>query len=96
VAQRFVPKFLGLGDAARADREGKDCIATHALADVTETGDDSDLAGKHDVGGTLDTVDEGLAAAVLTYRRQHNASAHVRLVASPAWPHSRSCRTWTW
>ena len=38
---------------------------TYALADVTETGDDSDLAGKHDIGGTLDTVNEGLAAAVV-------------------------------
>jgi hypothetical protein len=35
------------------------------LTDVTETGDDGYLAGQHDVGGTLDTVDEGLAAAVV-------------------------------
>ena len=34
------------------------------LADITETGDDGDLAGNHDIGGTLDAVDEGLAAAV--------------------------------
>lgn len=35
-----------------------------ALADITETGDDGDLASNHDVGSTLDTVDEGLTAAV--------------------------------
>jgi hypothetical protein len=35
-----------------------------ALSDITETGDDGDLASNHDIGGTLDTVDEGLAAAV--------------------------------
>tara|TARA_R110002003_G_scaffold28_16_gene1661 strand:- start:18704 stop:19177 length:474 start_codon:yes stop_codon:yes gene_type:complete len=35
-----------------------------ALADITETSDDSDLAGNHDIGGTLDTVDERLTAAV--------------------------------
>lgn len=35
-----------------------------ALADITETGDDSDLASNHDIGGTLDTVDERLTAAV--------------------------------
>lgn len=37
---------------------------THALADVTVAGDDSDLASKHDVRGTLDAVHERLAAAV--------------------------------
>lgn len=35
-----------------------------ALTDITETGDDGDLASNHDIGGTLDAVDEGLAAAV--------------------------------
>jgi hypothetical protein len=35
-----------------------------ALADVTETSDDSDLASNHDIGGTLDAVDERLTAAV--------------------------------
>jgi len=34
------------------------------LSDITETGDDGDLASNHDIGGTLDAVDEGLAAAV--------------------------------
>jgi hypothetical protein len=41
----------------------------HPLADITEPGHDSDLAGKHDVGGTLDTVDERLAATVVLYTR---------------------------
>lgn len=35
-----------------------------ALADITVTSNNGDLAGQHDVGGTLDTVDEGLTAAV--------------------------------
>jgi hypothetical protein len=35
-----------------------------ALSDITETGDNGDLASNHDIGGTLDAVDEGLAAAV--------------------------------
>ena len=34
------------------------------LTDVTETGNDSDLTGNHDIGSTLDTVDERLTAAV--------------------------------
>lgn len=35
-----------------------------ALADVTVTGNNSDLSGDHDVGSTLDTVNEGLTATV--------------------------------
>jgi hypothetical protein len=35
-----------------------------ALADITETSDDGDLASNHDIGGTLDAVDERLTAAV--------------------------------
>lgn len=35
-----------------------------ALADITETSNDSDLASNHDIGGTLDTIDKGLTAAV--------------------------------
>jgi hypothetical protein len=35
-----------------------------ALTDVTETSDDSDLTGNHNIGGTLDTVDEGFTASV--------------------------------
>lgn len=34
------------------------------LSDITETSDDGNLASNHDIGGTLDAVDEGLAAAV--------------------------------
>lgn len=35
-----------------------------ALANITETGDNGDLASNHDIGGTLDTVDKRLTAAV--------------------------------
>lgn len=35
-----------------------------ALADITETSNDGDLAGNHDIGSTLDAVNEGLTAAV--------------------------------
>jgi hypothetical protein len=35
-----------------------------ALADITVTGNNGDLAGNHDIGGTLDTIDEGLTATV--------------------------------
>jgi hypothetical protein len=35
-----------------------------ALADITETSNNSDLASNHDIGGTLDAVDERLTAAV--------------------------------
>jgi hypothetical protein len=35
-----------------------------ALADITVTGDDTDLTGDHDIGSTLDTIDEGLTATV--------------------------------
>lgn len=35
-----------------------------ALADITVTSNDGDLAGNHDIGGTLDAVDERLTAAV--------------------------------
>lgn len=34
------------------------------LADITVTGDDTDLTSDHDIGGTLDTVNEGLTATV--------------------------------
>lgn len=34
------------------------------LADVTETSDDSDLTSNHDIGGTLDTINERFAASV--------------------------------
>lgn len=34
------------------------------LANITEAGDDGDLAGNHDIGSTLDAVDKRLTAAV--------------------------------
>jgi hypothetical protein len=50
---------------------GDDNTGTHAaesigtaLADITVTGNNGDLAGNHDIGGTLDTIDEGLTATV--------------------------------
>jgi len=51
---------LGNDDTAAEATEG---LGT-ALADITVSGDESDLSGQHDVGGTLDTVDKGFAATV--------------------------------
>ena len=42
---------------------GSESLST-TLADVTETSNDSDLTSNHNIGGTLDTIDEGLAASV--------------------------------
>lgn len=44
---------------------------TYTLSDVTETGDNGDLTGKHDVGGSLDTVDKGFSATVLRVSACH-------------------------
>jgi hypothetical protein len=66
---------LVAGDGGLESVDGVDLsdddTGTHAveslgttLADITETGDDGDLAGNHDIGGTLDAVDERLTAAV--------------------------------
>ena len=44
---------------------GKESDATYTLADITVAGNNGDLTGKHNVGGTLDTIDKGLAAAVV-------------------------------
>lgn len=52
---------LGDDDARSVRAEGLGA----SLSDVSETGDDGDLSGEHDVGGTLDAVDKGLAATVL-------------------------------
>lgn len=41
---------------------------TYTLANVTETSDYGDLSGKHDIGGTLDTIDEGLAASIVVVK----------------------------
>jgi hypothetical protein len=53
---------IDLGDE-NAGTHGVESLGA-TLADITETGDDGDLAGNHDISGTLDTVDERLAAAV--------------------------------
>jgi hypothetical protein len=51
---------LGDNDASTHAVEGH----STTLTDITETGNDSDLASNHDIGSTLDTVDKGLTAAV--------------------------------
>ena len=38
---------------------------TYTLADITEACNNGDLAGEHDVRGTLDTIDKRFAAAVV-------------------------------
>lgn len=50
---------------------GDDDTSTHAveghgaaLADITKSGNNGDLASNHDIGSTLDTIDQGLAATV--------------------------------
>lgn len=66
---------LEAGDGSLKSVDGVDLgdndASTHAvqslgaaLADITVTSDDSDLTGDHDIGGTLDTVDERLTASV--------------------------------
>jgi hypothetical protein len=55
--------------ALRGDCVSRETVSqswcAYALANVSETGDDGDLAGQHNVGGSLDTVNEGFAAAVV-------------------------------
>ena len=51
-------------------KKGSDQISsitkeTYPFADVTKASDDSDLSGEHDIGGTLDTVNEGFTAAIV-------------------------------
>ena len=41
---------------------------TYTLANITVSSDNGDLASKHDIGSTLDTIDEGLAAAVVVVK----------------------------
>lgn len=53
---------VDLSDENAGTHGGKGVSA--ALADITETGDNGDLASNHDIGGTLDAVDEGLTAAI--------------------------------
>lgn len=43
--------------------EGTEGSST-TLTDITVTGDNGNLTGNHDIGGTLDTVDEGFTATV--------------------------------
>jgi hypothetical protein len=51
-------------------RTGSDLVlrmeldSTYTLSDISVTSNDGDLPSEHDVGGTLDTVDEGLPASV--------------------------------
>ena len=40
-------------------------LTTYALSDITEASNNSDLPSKHDIGSTLDTIDEGLAASIV-------------------------------
>ena len=40
-------------------------MTTYALSDVTEASNNGDLSSKHDIGSTLDTIDEGLAASIV-------------------------------
>ena len=53
---------VNLGDQDTGTHGAESHGAT--LSDVTETGDNGGLSGNHDIGGTLDTVNEGLAASV--------------------------------
>lgn len=53
---------VNLGDQDTGTHAGESLSA--ALADITITSNNTDLAGNHDIGSTLDTVNEGLAAAV--------------------------------
>ncbi len=69
------------------------------LTDITETGDDGDFTSQHDVGGSLDTVDKGLPASVLTRRRKNRnwvSGSSFRMGSFGLVDNSRSCRTWTW
>lgn len=52
---------LGDDDSGTVRSEG---LGT-TLTNITEAGNDSDLTGKHNVGGSLDTVNEGLSASIV-------------------------------
>ena len=43
-------------------------MVTYALSDIAVTSNNGNLSGKHDVGSTLDTIDEGLAASVVVIK----------------------------
>lgn len=54
--------WVNLGDNDTGTHRGQSHGTT--LTDVTETSNDSDLTGNHDVGGSLDTVNKRLSASV--------------------------------
>jgi len=41
---------------------------TYAFTNVTEASNNGNLTGKHDVSRTLDTIDEGFAAAIVVVK----------------------------
>lgn len=43
----------------------EDSGTTYTLTDITIAGNHGDLPGKHNIGGTLNAIDKGLAAAVV-------------------------------
>lgn len=43
--------------------------STHSFSDISETGNNGDLSSQHDVGSTLDTVNEGFSASVLSMKK---------------------------
>jgi len=53
---------IDLGDQDTGTHRTESHGAT--LSDVSETGDNGSLSGNHDIGGTLDAVDQGLTTSV--------------------------------
>jgi hypothetical protein len=43
----------------------KETVLTYTFTDITESSDNGDFTSKHDIGGSLDTIDKGLSATVL-------------------------------
>lgn len=43
----------------------KSVLSTYAFTDVSETSNNGDLSGKHNISGTLDTIDQRFAASVV-------------------------------
>lgn|SRR6266478_1258316 len=58
--------------ASKKDRSEPTVIGlinrTYAFTNVAEASNDGDLTGKHDVGRTLDTIDEGFAATIVVVK----------------------------
>ena len=44
------------------------CRCTHPFSDVTISGNNSNLASKHNVSGTLDAVNKGLPATIIVVK----------------------------